>query len=102
MGDLRQFIPVMIIGSGLVVLGLSYVAAYLIGKDHGRREAERTSALNDPYESDSRIAQLESAMGSITNSVERLRDAQKLLVAQQEHLGKKVGLGSHQKATTPS
>ena len=104
--DVGQYIALIAVGSGAVVLGLSYLAAYMIGRAHGRREernSERAAAQADAVQ---RLATVEAAVHGLNSSMQRLMDAQRLLVAQQEHLSKKIGLGerksSFQGQHTPS
>jgi ABC-type protease/lipase transport system fused ATPase/permease subunit len=87
--DLRHYLGLIVITAGAVVLGLSYLATYMIGREHGRRQQERSLLTSDTYDASQRIVAVESAMSSLTNSVERLRDAQRLLSAQQDHLSRK-------------
>ncbi len=91
--DIGEFIALIAVASGAVVLGLSYLAAYMIGKGHGRREEQRSAQAMDRVDTVQRLATMESTVYSLNSSIERLMDAQRLLVAQQEHLSKKVGLG---------
>jgi hypothetical protein len=92
--DIGQYIGLIAVGSGAFVLALSYFGAYLIGRSHGRRQAERSDSHLELIDTTQRLAAMESSMQTLGNSVERLRDAQRLLVAQQDHLSRKVGLSS--------
>lgn len=89
--DVGQFIALIAVGSGAVVLFLSYFGAYLLGRSHGRRAESQMSRI-DQVDSTQRIAALESTIYGLSASVDRLMDAQRLLVAQQDHLSRKIGL----------
>jgi hypothetical protein len=91
--DIGEFIALIAVGSGALVLGLSYMAAYMIGKGHGRREEQRSARAMEQVDTAQRLASMESTVYGLNSTVERLMDAQRLLVAQQEHLSKKIGLG---------
>jgi hypothetical protein len=91
--DLGQYIALIAVGSGAIVLGMSYVAAYMIGRSHGRRDEQGSSRALEQADMAQRLASVESAVYGLNSTVERLMDAQRLLVAQQEHLSRKIGLG---------
>jgi hypothetical protein len=91
--DVGQFIGLIAVGSGAFILILSYVGAYVIGKAHGRREEQRSSTNLERTDASQRIAAVESSIYGLSASIDRLMDAQRLLVAQQDHLSRKVGLG---------
>jgi hypothetical protein len=95
--DVGEIIALIAVGSGALVLVLSYVAAYMVGKSHGRREEQRTEELTR-LDADQRLAKVESSLHGLNSTVERLMDAQRLLVAQQDHLSRKVGLSSDRMA----
>ena len=90
--DIGEFIALIAVGSGALVLGLSYMAAYMIGKGHGRREEQRSARAMEQVDTAQRLATVESTVYGLNSTIERLMDAQRLLVAQQEHLSKKIGL----------
>ena len=90
--DVGQFIGLIAVGSGAFILLLSYVGAYVLGKSHGRREEERSSRYSDQADATQRIAAIESTVYGLSASIDRLMDAQRLLVAQQDHLSRKVGI----------
>jgi hypothetical protein len=92
--DLGELIVVVSIIAGSAILALSYLGAYMLGRSHGRRAERLSPEAMDQMDSSQRIASLESTIGTLNGSVERLRDAQRLLVAQQDHLSRKVGLSS--------
>lgn len=88
--DIGEYIGLIAVSSGAIVLGLSYMAAYMLGRDRGRKEHERIHDLNGAM-ADQRLNSVETAVHSLEKSVERLMDAQRLLAAQQDHLTRKVG-----------
>jgi ABC-type protease/lipase transport system fused ATPase/permease subunit len=100
-GDIGEIIGLIAVSSGAILLCLSYVGAYMIGRTHGRREEERSRAL-DQMDTAQRIAAVEATVNGIHSAVDRLRDAQRLLVAQQDHLSRKVGLSSDRMAIPPA
>ena len=81
--DIRHFTGILVIASGATVLGLSYVGAYLLGKNAERKEAERRSTLPAAREPD-RLEQIESAVESIALQVERLGEGQRYLLGARE------------------
>src|SRR5688572_12659502 len=89
--DVGQYIALIAVASGAVVLGLSYVAAYMIGRAHGRRQEMRSTRAVEQMEAAQRIVALEATVNGLGHSMERMMDAQRLLVAQQDHLSRKVG-----------
>ncbi len=96
--DLGEFIALIAVASGAVILGLSYMAAYLIGRSNGRRDEQRSPLAMEQAEMAQRLASMEATVRSLNSSVERLMDAQRLLVAQQDHLSRKVGLADRNPA----
>ena len=72
-------IPVIIFGCGAVVLGLSYVAVYFMGKNAARRELGRQRVLSAGQQSD-RLDRVEAAVESIALGVERLGEGQRYLL----------------------
>ena len=72
------------------VLGLSYVGAFLMGQARGRRDAEREMRLTE--RDDARIAAsdrlllVETAVDSVARAVERLTDAQRVVLLEQARL----------------
>jgi hypothetical protein len=77
--DVRHLIPLLIIGSSTVVLGLSYLAVYMLGKDAARKEMARRSEV-EPGSQPSRLDRLESAVDSIAVEMERLAEGQRFLL----------------------
>ena len=74
-----EIIPVIIVGSSAVVLGLSYVAVYLMGKNAARKELEWRGAREVSPASD-RLDRVEAAVESIALGVERLGEGQRYLL----------------------
>ena len=79
MGNLGEIIPVIIFGGGAVVLGLSYMAVYLMGKNAGRKELEWRGAREISPQAD-RLDRVEAAVESIALGVERLGEGQRHLL----------------------
>ena len=75
-GELTGFI---VIASGAAVLGMSYVAAYLLGKNTARKEMDRRDALPQARQPD-RLDRIESAVDSIAVELERLSEGQRFLL----------------------
>jgi len=75
-GELTGFI---VIASSAAVLGMSYVAAYLLGKNAARKELDRREGLSAPRPPD-RLDRIESAVDSIAMEVERLSEGQRFLL----------------------
>jgi hypothetical protein len=76
-GELTGFI---VIASGAAVLGMSYVAAYLMGKNAARKEMDRRDALTAPVRPPDRLDRIESAVDSIAVELERLSEGQRFLL----------------------
>jgi ABC-type protease/lipase transport system fused ATPase/permease subunit len=89
--DPGVYIALIAVASGSVILVMSYLGAYMLGRGHGRRAERQSTPVNDHADAYQRIAAVEVALHGIGRSVERLMDAQRLLVAQQDHLSRKVG-----------
>ena len=78
-GELTGFI---VIASGAAVLGLSYVAAYLMGKNAARKDMDRRDGremLSSARQPD-RLERIESAVDTVALEVERLSEAQRFLL----------------------
>ena len=75
-GELTGFI---VIASGAAVLGMSYFAAYLLGKNAARKEMDRRD-LMQPVRAPDRMDQIEAAMESIAVEVERIAEGQRFLL----------------------
>ena len=90
--DVGEFIALIGIASGAVILVLSYVGAYMMGRSHGRRAEQQSPLYDGQPDATQRIAAVESSIYGLSASIDRLMDAQRLLVAQQDHLSRKVGL----------
>ena len=68
-GDIGEIIGLIAVGSGALVLVLSYVAAYMVGKSHGRREEQRADLTMDRLEGDRRLAAVEQHLESLDRTV---------------------------------
>ena len=79
-GELTGFI---VIGSGAAVLGLSYMAAYLMGKNAARKEMDRREVVQSMRAPD-RMDQIEAAMESIAVEVERIAEGQRFLLGSRQ------------------
>src|SRR3954466_1434879 len=99
---LGEYIGLIAVGSGAFVLMLSYLGAYVMGKAHGRREEQRSMRQSDQLDATQRIAAVESSIYGLSASIDRLMDAQRLLVAQQDHLSRKVGVTDRNNARLPA
>ena len=75
-GELTGFI---VIASGAAVLGMSYMAAYLLGKNAARKEMDRRDVMPSVRAPD-RMDQIEAAMESIAVEVERIAEGQRFLL----------------------
>lgn len=100
--DPRDLVRLIVMAAGAGVLAMSYVAAYLIGRGHGRRDAllERREAEHR-YSTD-RLSAVEGAVDSIASSLSRLSDAQRLLLAQQEKVARRQPGAERPKPITPT
>jgi len=76
------FIGLITVLSGVSVLGLSYLGAYLLGHSRGRREAELDQRAIDRDMahglSGDRTAAIEGSLASMAQAIERLTDAQRV------------------------
>ena len=75
-GELTGFI---VIASGAAVLGMSYFAAYLMGKNAARKEMDRRDVMQSVRTPD-RMDQIEAAVESIAVEVERIAEGQRFLL----------------------
>lgn len=88
--DPRQLIGIIVIGAAAGTFVLSYVAAYLIGRGHGRRDAELAQREQAHLAGHDRVAAVEGAVSTVAQSMARLADAQRLLVAQQDEMAQRL------------
>ena len=88
--DPRQVIGIIVIGAAAGTFVLSYVAAYLIGRGHGRRDAELAQRELAHHAGHERFAAVEGAVSTVAQSMARLADAQRLLVAQQDEMAQRL------------
>ena len=77
--NVGEIIPVIIFGGGTIVLGLSYVAVYLMGKNAGRKELDRRDPRSVGQHTE-RLDRVEAAVESIALGVERLGEGQRYLL----------------------
>jgi hypothetical protein len=81
--DFGVMIGFISVSCGAVVLGLSYLGAYLLGHSRGRREAEMELRQREAYHDDrvghaDRILMVEGAVSSMADAINRLTEAQRL------------------------
>ena len=70
---------VLVLSTGAVILALSYIATYLMGKNAARREHEARERLANTIPRD-RMERIEAAVDSIALEVERLAEGQRYLL----------------------
>jgi hypothetical protein len=99
--DLGELTGLIVIASGAVVLGMSYVAAYLMGKNVARRELD-TNERRLPASPPDRIERIETAVDSIALEVERLAEGQRFLLGGRGTERRPSPLPLHRKHTTPT
>jgi hypothetical protein len=93
--DPRQIVALLAAGFVVAVGVLSYTAAYLIGRGHGRRLAEREHEAARRQGGEDRLQVVEEAVQQISRSLTRLTDAQRvlLLAHQQERAARPTAPG---------
>jgi hypothetical protein len=77
--DVRQLTGLLVVGSGAVMVGLSYLAAYLLGKNAAHKEMGRRE-VTEPGRQPDRLDRIESAVDSIAVEVERLAEGQRFML----------------------
>lgn len=77
--DFRALMGLIVIAGGATVLGMSYVAAYFMGKNAARKELDARESLPVARPGD-RLERIESAVDSIAIEVERLAETQRFLL----------------------
>jgi hypothetical protein len=77
--DVRHLTGLIVIGSGAVVLGLSYFAVYLMGKNAAHKEMSRRDPIDSGRHPD-RLDRIERAVDSIAVEVERVAEGQRFLL----------------------
>lgn len=77
--DFRELTGFIVIASGAAVLGMSYFAAYLLGKNAARKEMDRRDLMQSVRAPD-RMDQIEAAVESIAVEVERIAEGQRFLL----------------------
>lgn len=89
--DLHALIPLIVLGSGAAVLGMSYFGAYMLGRTRGRREVELEHQARLHGDSRSidydRVVMVESAVASMAQAIERLTDAQRVALLERMRAG---------------
>ena len=100
--DVRHLIPLLIIGSSTVVLGLSYLAVYMLGKDAARKEMARGPQVQPGSQPD-RLDRLESAVDSIAVEMERLAEGQRFLLNSrgEEKVAQPIAVKPERRHATP-
>lgn len=81
---MEDLLPTIVIGVGAGVVVFSYLGAWLLGRGHGRREAEREHREAPPDVRLERISHVERSLESMARSIERLTDQQRLLAVRQQ------------------
>lgn len=81
---MEQLLPTLVVGAGAGVIAFSYLGAWLLGRGHGRRTAERETRDAPPDAPLERLAQLERSLDAMGRSIERLTDQQRLLALRQQ------------------
>jgi hypothetical protein len=64
--------PLLVIGTGVTVLGLSYLAAYMVGREHGRAQGERLGPGPAQFDVAQRIGAIEGSLSSLAGTVDGL------------------------------
>ena len=77
--DFRGLMSLIVVAGSAGVVGLSYVAAYLLGKNAARKELDARDHLPAARPAD-RLERIESAVDSIAVEVERLAENQRFLL----------------------
>jgi hypothetical protein len=77
--DIRHLTGLLVIGSGVVVVGLSYFAVYLMGKNAAHKEMGRRDVIDTVRQPD-RLDRIERAVDSIAVEVERVAEGQRFLL----------------------
>src|SRR5690242_15683581 len=98
-GELTGFI---VIAGSAAVLGLSYMATYLMGKNAARKEMDRRDSLGAGRGPD-RLDCIESAVDSIALEVERLSEGQRFLLGSRgpERTAQPVTVKPERRHSTP-
>ena len=89
----------IVIVSSAGVLGMSYVAAYLLGKNAARKELDRR-AVEAPREGD-RLSHIEAAIDSIALEVERLGEGQRFLLGTRAEPAQRSAAKPERRHATP-
>ena len=82
---------VVVVG-GFGVVSASYLGAYLLGRQAGRRDAERARALaEDEAPAAASLARIETAVEAVALEVERLSEGQRWLLRSGSRAEQPVG-----------
>lgn len=85
--DLGLIIGFIAVVGGVTVLGLSYLGAYFVGFNRARNELERRRREEEREDSREghadRILMVEGALASVAQAIERLTDAQRVMLLEQ-------------------
>jgi hypothetical protein len=80
--DIGVIIGLIVTLASVSVVGLSYMGAYMLGRNRGRREVEleRSSVqhVDAQLMDHDRVLMVESAVASMAQAIERLSDAQRV------------------------
>jgi hypothetical protein len=80
--DVGVIIGLIVTLCGAGVLGLSYMGAYMLGRNRGRREVELERRMEQSEDAHliehDRVLMVESAVASMAQAIERLTDAQRV------------------------
>ena len=100
--DFRALTGFIVIAGGAAVLGLSYVAAFLMGKNAARKELDARESFTVPRPVD-RLDRIETAVDSIAVEVERLAEGQRFLLGSRgsEALGQPIVHKPERRHRTP-
>jgi hypothetical protein len=98
--DFRALTGLVAVASGAAVVAMSYVGAYLMGRHHERRDAERAGRLDADRDElrSGRLLMVEGAVTSVSRAVERLADAQRIALLDRV---RPASSGLESKASTP-
>lgn len=77
--DFRHLTGLIVIASGAAVVGMSYLAVYLLGKNAAHKEIDRRNEFGASRQPD-RLDRIETAVDSIAIEVERLSEGQRFLL----------------------
>jgi hypothetical protein len=89
--DVGVIIGLIVTLCGAGVLGLSYMGAYMLGRNRGRREVELERRMEQNEDAHliehDRVLMVESAVASMAQAIERLTDAQRVALLERMRTG---------------